>query len=370
MKKTIALLISVALTIMLIISCAPKAEATTAPATAATGTPAAQSAPAPATAPAAVAAPATSTIAKPSSPKKFSMASGSVGGNFYLVGGGIAQEVNKVLPEYFMMTSETTGGGAANLGLLQAGDAELGIAMTSSLSEGMAGEVKWTAGVKHEKLRVVLALYPSWLTIYTLADSGIKSMSDLKGKIVGLGTKGMAMDSIFRKFFEDQGIQVKQFHNDGHQATATALGDKVIDAAILFSYPPFAAISSLESTTKLSFIPLTPAEQDYLVGLYPFYSKDAMPAGSYKGTTVDVPGVSEWNMLVSSNEVSADDVYLMVKAFVENQKDLLAIYGGLKYMTAENTLNSNIYLHAGTIRYMKELGLTVPASMIPPEYKN
>jgi hypothetical protein len=60
----------------------------------------------------------------------------------------------------------------------------------------------------------------------------------------------------------------------------------------------------------------------------------------------------------------------MVKAFVENQKDLLAIYGGLKYMTAENTLNSNIYLHAGTIRYMKEIGLQVPSSMIPPEYKN
>ncbi|MEG2834246.1 MAG: TAXI family TRAP transporter solute-binding subunit, partial [Ruthenibacterium sp.] len=136
------------------------------------------------TAPAASAAPAGSTttaadgtVAKPSSPKKFSMASGSVGGNFYLMGGGVSQVLNKYAPDYFNFTCETTGGGSANLGMLQKGDAELGIAMTSSINEAMLGEADWTGGVKHDKLRGALALYPSWLTVYTLKSSGIKSMA-------------------------------------------------------------------------------------------------------------------------------------------------------------------------------------------------
>lgn len=308
-------------------------------------------------------------VEKPASPYRYSMASGSVGGNFYLVGGGVAQVINSALPDYFSFTTETTGGGTANLGMLQNGDAELGIAMTSSLYEAVNASADWTAGVKHDKLRVACALYPSWLTIYTLKDSGITSFSDLNGKIVGLGSKGAAMDSIFRQMFTDLGITPKQIHNDGHSATATALGNGVIDAAILFSYPPFAAISELESTKDLAFIPLNEDEQNYLTTTYDFYVADAMPGGFYKGAAEDVAGVSEWNMLVTSSDVPEDQIYLITKMLFESTDDLTVIHQSLKYCTAEDTLNSNIYLHAGTVRCLKELGVEVPEELIPPEYQ-
>jgi len=47
---------------------------------------------------------------------------------------------------------------------------------------------------------------------------------------------------------------------------------------------------------------------------------------------------------------------------------MIAVHKSAVMMTAENTLNSNIYLHAGTVRYLKELGIEVPAELIPPEY--
>lgn len=356
MKKLISITLALILTLSMA-ACGSTAPSSPAPA-----------APAPAgDAPAA--SPSGGEIAKPASPKKYSMASGSVGGNFYLMGGGVAQVINKYLPDYFMFTSETTGGGSANLGMLQKGDAELGIAMTSSLHEAMAATADWTAGVTHDKLRSAVALYPSWLTIYTPEKSGIKTLADLNGKIVGLGSKGMAMDAILRQFFIDNNIVPKQIHNDGHSATATALGNGVIDAAILFSYPPFASISELESTNDLAFIPLTDAEQTYFTTKYNFYTVNSMPAGSYKGATEDVKSVTEWNMLVSSSEVPEEDVYLMVKTLCEQQADMIAVHSSSKFMTAENTLNSNIPLHAGTVRYLKEVGVEVPAELIPPEYK-
>lgn len=309
-------------------------------------------------------------IAPPSSPYKYSLASGSVGGNFYLLGGGLAQTINNHLGEYFLFTSETTGGSTANIKLLESGDAELGVVMTSALQEAVDGKAAWTNGVKHTKLRGLVPLYPSWLTIYTTRDSGIRTLRDFNGKRVGLGSKGAAMDSIFRQFFQDEGIVPAQIHNDGHGATATALNNGVINVALLFSYPPFAAIAELETSKALFFVPLTQAEQDTLTSKYPFYSKDALPAGSYKGVTQDVPGVSEWNLLAVSADVPEEQAYLLSKTLFENQADMIAIHPSAKYMTPENSFKFNIPLHTGTIRYLKEIGITVPEEFIPPEYGN
>lgn len=305
----------------------------------------------------------------PRSPKKYSVAGGSIGGNFYLFGGGIASVLNKQLPKYFFFTSETTGGGSANLVMLQNDDAELGVAMASSMYESQRGVADWTRGQKLTNLRTAVALYPSWMTLYTLKSSGINTMKDLNGKIVGLGSKGMAMDSIFRQFFEDQGIVPKQIHNDGHGATATAMQNGIIDAALLFSYPPFAAISELESTKALNFISLTDKEEKALMTKYDFYTKGQIPVGSYKSIKTPVRTVTEWNMLVTSKEVPADDVYLITKTLCEKVDEMIKIHGSAKYITIENTLNSNIPLHEGTVRYMREKGIKVPDRLLPPEMK-
>ena len=75
------------------------------------------------------------------------------------------------------------------------------------------------------------------------------------------------------------------------------------------------------------------------------------------------------SMLVVSKDLSADYVYLLTKTLLENNPKLLEIHKSLKYTTDKNILNFNIPLHPGTIRYLKEKGIEVPAKLIPPEYK-
>lgn len=303
----------------------------------------------------------------PASPLYYSLGSGSSGGNFYLVGGGISTVINNALPDYFVFTSEETGGSTANLTMLQNGDIELGISMTSSMAEAWEGSAEWTGG-KMDKIRGVAPLYPSYLTIYTLADSGINTLDDITGHIIGLGSQGAAMDSIFREALPAMGIEPSSIFNDGHAATASALSDGNIDVALLFSYPPFAAITELEATKSLHFIGLTEEETDYLTSNYPFYSADTMPAGSYGGVTEDLPVISEWNMLVGTSEVSQDYGYLIAKALFENNPQLLAVHQSLMYCTPEYAGKFNIPLHAGTVQYLKEIGVEVPEELIPEEY--
>lgn len=307
-------------------------------------------------------------IAKPSSPLRYSLGTSSSGGNFYLVGGGIATILNNALPDYFVITSEETGGSTANLTMIQNGEMEVGIAMTSSLAEAKEGTAEWTGGPM-DKVRGMVALYPSYMTMYALSSSGIKNISDFNGKIIGLGSKGAAMDSVLRAAFEDMGVKPSSIYNDGHGATASAVADGQVDAAVLFSFPPFAAISELEATQDLTFIGLTPEEQKHLTDIYPFYTASTMPAGSYKGATEDVATVTEWNMLVCSSDVPENYIYLMTKTLLENNPQLMEIHKSLEYCTAENILNYNVPLHAGTVRYLQEVGINVPDELIPPEYQ-
>jgi len=79
-------------------------------------------------------------------PKRYSIGTSSSGGNFYLIGGGLATILNNALPGRFVFTSEETGGSTANLAMIENGEAEIGFAMTSALYEGSKGIAKWTNG--------------------------------------------------------------------------------------------------------------------------------------------------------------------------------------------------------------------------------
>lgn len=297
--------------------------------------------------------------------KRYSIGTSSSGGNFYLIGGGLATVLNNALPDRFVFTSEETGGSTANLAMIENGEAEMGFAMTSALYEGATGIAAWNNGKPMKNVQGLVPLYPSYMTMYVLANNPIRSISDFNGRIVGLGSKGAAMDNVLRDAYSKMGVKPQSIFNDGHGATATAVSQGQVDVSVSFSYPPFAAITELEATKNLRFIGVTPEEQAFLVAEYPYYSASTMPKGSYAGATADVPTVSEWNMLVVAASLPEDEVYLIVKTLFENNPELLAIHNSLQYCTPENTLNFNIPLHPGVIKYLKEKGISVPTSLIP-----
>lgn len=301
--------------------------------------------------------------------KKYSMGSGSIGGMFYLMGGGISTLLNNKLSDHYVFTTESTGGGTANVSLIQSGDIEVGITMASTALAGWTGSAPWTRGVKFNKLRAMVALYPSSMTTYCLQSSGIKTLSDLNGKIVGLGPKGAAMDTSVRNIFEKLNIKPKQIHNDEYSTTIKAISDGVIDAAIVFQNAPWPSLLELEGTRKIAYIPLTDKEQKAIQELYPFYSKSVIPGGVYKGAPQDVPTLEEWNFLICSSEMPENEVYELTKTIYENNSDLLVIHSCAKYTTAQNALNVSIPLHPGAIKYLKEKGVKIPAQLIPSQGK-
>jgi hypothetical protein len=73
----------------------------------------------------------------------------------------------------------------------------------------------------------------------------------------------------------------------------------------------------------------------------------------------------------ATSDLPEEAGYAFIKAMWEGGKSIWqAAYPSAANINAlELTLKSPIPLHAGAVRYLKEKGLTVPAKLIPPEYK-
>jgi hypothetical protein len=73
---------------------------------------------------------------------------------------------------------------------------------------------------------------------------------------------------------------------------------------------------------------------------------------------------------LAGEHVSEDAVYKLTKAYWENIDEIHANAPFMSAMSLETAFQSlNIPLHVGAYKYYKEMGLTVPDALLPPELK-
>jgi hypothetical protein len=296
--------------------------------------------------------------------KKISMGTGTIGGLYYIFGGTWAKILNESLSEV-EVNAESTPGSVANAQMIQAGKMAMGFSQASAAYESYNG-VGWTKGTKYTRLRAMVALYPAALTIYSLESRKLKSLSDLNGKEVGLGPAGAGVDQFGRNVFEVLGIKPKKIHNLPHEQTAKAVGDGQLDAAMTVQLAPWPALKDQETSHALRFIPFTALEIAKVRAKYGYYSESAIPKGSYKGVTEDVPSLGDWNLGICDATLAEDLIYKLTKATFAGQKQLLLTHRAAEYTIPPNVKYNTLPLHPGAYRFYKEAGVKIPAELAPP----
>src|SRR3546814_2281833 len=63
-------------------------------------------------------------------------------------------------------------------------------------------------GTEYKELRALFPMYITPFQVAALARSGIESVSDLDGKVVGTGPKGGTGGTYWERWFEDLGMEV------------------------------------------------------------------------------------------------------------------------------------------------------------------
>lgn len=297
---------------------------------------------------------------------QLSVATGGTGGVYYPLGGGVAEVINNHIDGY-SATAEVTGASVENVSLVASGDADLAFVLGNVAIQAYEGAGRFE-GQAVSQLRAVSTIYSNMIQIVALADSGITSLDDLRGKRVSIGAPGSGNEVNSSQVLGANGITYDDFDEQrlNFNETADALGNGDIDVGIWSVGAPTSSILNLATVHEITMIPLTDTQIDAVIAQYPTYSRTTMAGGTYKGLDADMAVLGIPNVLVASAEMDEDEVYQITKAIYENLDDLRAVHPAAKETSVELAMGSTpIPLHPGAIRYFEEIGATIPDNLRP-----
>ncbi len=233
-----------------------------------------------------------------------------------------------------------------------------------------------------KNLRVITSHSGGWYQLVVYANSGIKTLKDIKGKTLWLAYKGGAANRVMTAVFE--GVTGYKADKDftvsplAGQASVQAFQDGQLAMWALPTELPSEVIQQFALTRKIRLIGFN--EADFKnpamkrVLSFPGRRRITLPPhlyGSNQVNTKPVMTIGTTGALITSKFAKEEDIYKITKALWEHIDE---IHSAAKYMP--NFINKksmfndmNVPLHIGAYRYYKEAGFKIPASVIPPEAK-
>lgn len=283
---------------------------------------------------------------------------GGTSGVYYPLGVSLTQIYGKVMPDA-KMSVQATKASAENLNLLQAGKGEVAFSLGDTFNEAVKGNEEAGFKAPLTKLRTLAAIYPNYIHFLASADSGIKSLQDLKGKRVSVGAPKSGTELNSRDILKAVGMSYKDFAKVeylGYAESVELIKNRQLDATLLSSGLGVAAVRDLATAVKIVVIPI-PADVVKKIGEASYLS-GIIPANTYNGQTTDVPTVMVPNYLVTHEGVSTDTVYKMTKSMFENLSAMVAAHAAAKDINPKAAAGkAPAALHPGAEKYYREAGL-------------
>jgi len=283
---------------------------------------------------------------------------GGTSGVYYPLGVSLSQIYGKAMPNA-KASVQATKASSENLNLLQAGRGEVGFSLGDAFSDAWKGDEEAGFKTPLKKLRTLAAIYPNHIQIVAAADSGIKTLADLKGKRVAVGAPKSGTELNARNIFKAAGMSYKDFAKTEYLPfgeSVELIKNRQLDATLISAGLGVAAVRDLATAVKIVIVPV-PADVVAKVG-DPAYQSGAIPANTYNGQTEEVATVAIQNFLVTHEGVPADTVYAMTKSMFENLDQMVAAHAAAKAIKKENAFKAPpAPLHPGAEKYYREAGL-------------
>ncbi len=296
--------------------------------------------------------------------RDISIGTGGTGGVYYPYGGGLAEIWSKQVPGV-RVVAEVTGASVENVKLAHRGETVIGEIMGDVADQAYHGTGKFEG--EPQNILGLAVMYPSVLHVVTLGGSDVATLEDLRGHKVSVGAPGSGTAFMTDLILEVLGIDKESFavRRLSFVESANALRDRSIDVGIWVVAPPGSSIMDLATTHGIRILPFTDEQQRRITERHGFYSALDLPAGTYRGVDDPVPTISVWNVIICNADLPADLVFDLARVLFENHDYMQKIHPYARFTTPENTVSHTpIPLHPGTVRCLRERGLTVPEELI------
>jgi hypothetical protein len=290
-----------------------------------------------------------------------SIGTGGVTGVYYPTGGAICRLVNKDRKEHGIRCSaESTGGSIYNINTIRAGELEFGVAQSDWQFHAYNGTSKFEDQGPFKDLRAVFSVHPEPVTVIASDSSGVKTLTDVKGKRLNIGNPGSGTRGtweVIEKALGWERSDLKLAAEMKSAETGQAVCDGKIDAYFWLVGHPSALTQESLATCDAHLVNATGPAIDKLVKDNSFYRYAVIPAGMYNNKE-DIKTFGVAATFVSSSDVSEKVVYTIVKAVFENFDDFKKLHPAFANLTEKEMITDAISapLHDGAVKYYKERG--------------
>ena len=287
-----------------------------------------------------------------------SIATGGTGGVYYPYGGGIAKILNEHLAGV-RASAEVTAASVDNLKLIRDGRADLAFTLADTLADAVGGRGAFNG--RPVPAASLAVLYANYTHLVTLSSSGIRSVADLRGKVVSSGSPGSGTEVIAVRMLRAAGLDPDRDltrQGLGVSESAGALEDGKIAAFFWSGGLPTAAVQDLAHSSGVTLVPtgdlLPQLQRDY----GDLYFRLDVPASAYRGVDAAVPVAGVANVLVVSSSLPELLAYDITRLLFEKQAELAAIHPEARHLTPARAAAANpAPFHPGAIRFYREKGV-------------
>jgi len=291
-------------------------------------------------------------------PQRLIIATAGVSGSYYPFGGAIARIWTSKLKDIVSVAAQATGGAIENTKLMEGEEVEL------ALTQNDLADYSWNKqhmfNKEYRKQRAIATLFPEVIHIFTLRESNVNSISELKGKKISMSQQGSGGLINSEQILGHFGISVKDV-NPFYLSNVDAVDrmkDGLLDAIFVTTGAPNATYQDLCFSKDVKILSIPDPDIEKIIEKYPFYSKYVLKKDDYDKQTSDIATVTVQAVLIASVDLDTELVYQLTKTLWENQQELVTAMAKAKYMDPKAPFKSvTIPLHPGAEKYYREIGI-------------
>lgn len=301
-----------------------------------------------------VAAACSITLALPAQAEELKLMTGPQGGIWVPLGGALKNMWEKAVPGVTIQT--LPGAGISNVRAVHEGKADIGFGNSISTVDAVAGRQPFKE--PHANVCNVATLYPQYFQVVVLANSGINTLADLKGKSLTTQVRGNTGEIITQHMLQVAGLSYKDLKVSfsSYNDSVDQMRDGHAQVFTLGTAVPANAVMDLATSRDVKLLDLS-AHHEAMRKINPGYTLVTIKAGTYTKQAQDVKVIGYATHIVASCKLAPEKVHAMTKAMASSVADLAAIYKGMSGLTpAMMAEDIGVPMHPGATKYYKEVG--------------
>ena len=188
--------------------------------------------------------------------KFINVLTGGQSGVYYPLGVALGQIYTKAIPDT-KTSVQATKASVENLNLVQAGRGEIAFTLGDALSDAWKGDEEAGFKTPLKGLRTIAGIYPNYIQIVASAESGIKTLADLKGKRISVGAPRSGTELNARVILKAAGLTYKDFAKVEYLPfgeSVELIKNRQLDVTLQSAGLGVASIRDLATTMKITVV--------------------------------------------------------------------------------------------------------------------